>query len=42
MSDVPVYMIANLQTHEDPSAYREYEKGFFSNLKEARGLFYYL
>ena len=28
MSDTPVYMIANLETHEDPSEYRKYEKGF--------------
>ena len=39
MSDVPVYMIANLQTHEDPSAYREYEKGFFPILKKHGGSF---
>ena len=28
MSDIKVYMIANLQIH-DPKKYREYEKGFF-------------
>ena len=39
MSDVPVYMIANLQTNEDPSEYREYEKGFFPILKKHGGSF---
>ena len=34
MSDVPVYMIANLVTNEDPSEYRTYEKGFFPILKK--------
>ena len=33
MSDVPVYMIANLEANEDPSEYRKYEKGFFPILK---------
>ena len=39
MSDVPVYMIANLQINEDPSEYREYEKGFFPILKKHGGSF---
>ena len=32
MSDVKVYMIANLQIH-DADNYRNYEKGFFPILK---------
>ena len=39
MSDTPVYMIANLETHEDPSEYRKYEKGFFPILKKHGGSF---
>ena len=39
MSDVPVYMIANLVTNEDPSEYRTYEKGFFPILKKHGGSF---
>ena len=39
MSDIPVYMIANLETHEDLSEYRKYEKGFFPILKKHGGSF---
>ena len=39
MSDVPVYMIANLEANEDPSEYRKYEKGFFPILKKHGGSF---
>ena len=39
MSDTPVYMIANLETHEDPSEYIKYEKGFFPILKKHGGSF---
>ena len=39
MSDTPVYMIANLETHEDLSEYRKYEKGFFPILKKHGGSF---
>ena len=38
MSDIKVYMIANLQIH-DPKKYREYEKGFFPILKKHGGEF---
>ena len=38
MSDVPVYMIANLVI-EDADRYREYEKGFFPLLKKHHGEF---
>ena len=38
MADVPVYMIANLVV-DDPSRYREYEKGFFPILKKHGGEF---
>ncbi len=39
MSDVPVYMIANLVV-EDADRYREYEKGFFPILKKHGGSFH--
>ena len=38
MTDIKVYMIANLQIH-DPEKYREYEKGFFPILKKHDGEF---
>tara|TARA_B100001029_G_C15061799_1_gene459178 strand:- start:213 stop:524 length:312 start_codon:yes stop_codon:yes gene_type:complete len=38
MSDIKVYMIANLQIH-DAEKYREYEKGFFPLLKKHNGEF---
>ena len=38
MSDVPVFMIANLEI-EDADRYREYEKGFFPLLKRHGGEF---
>ena len=38
MSDVKVYMLANLQIH-DAERYREYEKGFFPILKKHGGEF---
>ena len=38
MSDVKVYMIANLQIH-DADNYRNYEKGFFPILKKHGGEF---
>ena len=38
MSDVPVYMIANLHIH-DADTYRLYEKGFFPILKKHGGAF---
>ena len=38
MSDVPVYMIANLEV-DDLDRYREYEKGFFPILKKHGGAF---
>ena len=38
MSDVKVYMLANLQIH-DPDKYRLYEKGFFPILKKHNGEF---
>ena len=38
MSDLPVYMVANLVI-EDASRYREYEKGFFPILKKHGGSF---
>jgi uncharacterized protein (DUF1330 family) len=38
MSDVPVYMIANLVV-EDADEYRKYEKGFFPILKRFGGEF---
>ena len=38
MSDVPVYVIANLEV-DDPERYREYEKGFFPILKKHGGEF---
>ena len=39
MSDVPVYMIANLVPHEGHPGYRTYEKGFFPILKKHGGSF---
>ena len=38
MSEVPVYVIANLQV-EDAAAYREYEIGFFPILNRYGGTF---
>ena len=38
MSDVKVYMIANLQIHDEEN-YRNYEKGFFPILKKHGGEF---
>ena len=38
MSDIPVYMIANLVVH-DADEYRKYEKGFFPILKRFSGEF---
>ena len=38
MSDIPVYVIANLIV-TDAEKYREYEKGFFSILKKYDGQF---
>lgn len=38
MTDVPVYMIANLIVR-DPDGYRTYEKGFFPILKRHGGEF---
>ena len=38
MSDVKVYMLANLQIH-DAEKYRLYEKGFFPILKKHKGEF---
>ena len=38
MSDVPVYMIANLEV-DDAARYREYEKGFFGILERHGGEF---
>jgi uncharacterized protein (DUF1330 family) len=38
MSDTPVYMIANLVTH-DKDEYLKYEKGFFPLLKKHGGSF---
>ena len=38
MSDVKVYMLANLQIH-DAEKYRLYEKGFFPILKKHEGEF---
>ncbi len=38
MSDVPVYIVANLKV-EDPEVYRRYEKGFFPILKRHGGEF---
>ena len=38
MSDVPVYMIVNLQI-TDTDTYRQYEKGFFPLLKKYGGEF---
>ena len=38
MSDVPVYMIVNLQI-TDSDTYRQYEKGFFPLLKKNGGEF---
>ena len=39
MSDVPVFMIANLVTNEDPEEYGIYERGFFPILKKHGGSF---
>jgi uncharacterized protein (DUF1330 family) len=39
MSDVPVYIIANLVV-EDADRYRQYEKGFFPILKRHGGEFF--
>ena len=38
MSDIPVYMLANLVV-EDADEYRKYEKGFFAILKRHGGEF---
>ena len=38
MSDLPVYMLANLVV-EDPDRYRQYEKGFFPILQRHGGSF---
>lgn len=38
MSDVPVYVVANLHI-TDAAAYRQYEKGFFPLLKKYGGEF---
>ena len=38
MSDVPVYMVVNLQVFDAPT-YRVYEKGFFPLLKRYSGQF---
>ena len=38
MSDVPVYMVVNLQV-SDAATYRVYEKGFFPLLKRYSGQF---
>lgn len=38
MSDIPVFMVANLVV-EDSHEYRKYEKGFFSLLKRHGGKF---
>ena len=38
MSDVPVYVVANLVTH-DKEEYLKYEKGFFPLLKKHGGSF---
>jgi len=39
MSDLPVYIIANLVPFEDKTNYRNYEKGFFPILKKHGGTF---
>jgi len=39
MSDVPVYVIANLVTNENAKEYSLYEKGFFPLLKKHGGSF---
>jgi uncharacterized protein (DUF1330 family) len=39
MSDLPVFMIANLVPNEDPAEYTLYEKGFFPILKKHGGSF---
>jgi len=39
MSDLPVYVIANLSDIHDPDTYRKYEKGFFPILKKHGGEF---
>ncbi len=39
MSDLPVYMIANLVPIEGHDGYRTYEKGFFPILKKYGGTF---
>ncbi len=39
MSDVPVYIIANLVPDESHGGYRTYEKGFFPILKRFGGSF---
>lgn len=39
MSDVPVFMIANLEVH-DADRYLSYEKGFFPILKRHAGEFF--
>lgn len=38
MADVPVYLVVNLHI-EDAERYLQYEKGFFSILKEHKGQF---
>ena len=38
MPDVPVYLVANLEVH-DEARYREYERGFFPILKKHGGSF---
>jgi uncharacterized protein (DUF1330 family) len=39
VSDIPVFMVANLEIH-DADRYRNYEKGFFSILKKHGGEFF--
>ena len=38
MSEVPVYVVANIIIH-DPDTYKKYEKGFFPILKKYEGKF---
>lgn len=39
MSDLPVFMIVNLEEITDPDTYRTYEKGFFPMLQKHGGEF---
>ncbi|MFT7288366.1 MAG: hypothetical protein ACI87W_002484 [Halieaceae bacterium] len=39
MSDIPVYIVANLVPNDDATEYRNYEKGFFPILKKHGGSF---